>query len=259
MEKLVIVDVYPDLLGTYGDGGNAEILKFRSQLRGYDVEIIRSDSTEPLVKNGDIYLLGGGEDAPQRLAKELLEKSGALSSALESGAVVLGVCAGYQILGESYVSNGNIESGLGLIEVSTSRKSSTRHVGEIIAKSPVLNGYLLTGYENHASETYLGKSVKPLGSVIKGSGNFTKYEGSNNFSEGVIYKTVVGTYLHGPVLARNPKFADYILEMKLGRLESIDDTEIEALRDERLSIVLNSSGAQSFGHHIGSFLTARKV
>ncbi len=156
----------------------------------------------------DVYLLGGGEDGPQTLAARELLGSRALHQAVDDGAAVLAVCAGFQLLGTTFVGpDGAAHEGLGLLDVSTVRGDGGRRVGEIVVEAdPDLGLPELTGYENHACVTALGPDARALGKVTVGYGN-----DSGDGSEGAVAGRIVGTYLHGPVLARNPALADHIL------------------------------------------------
>lgn len=242
---LVIVVVHPDLLGTYGDGGNGIVLARRAAWRGIDVELVQAHSDEPL-PTGDLYCLGGGEDAPQVRAAESLRGDGVLERAHAAGAVVFGVCAGYQLLGVDFPdAAGTAHAGLGLLDVSTRKGFGRRAVGELVAsvrvEGPTVadGGRLppLTGFENHGGVTTLGRGAAPFAKVVTGVGN-----GSGDGTEGAWSGRVLGTYLHGPVLARNPRLADLLLGWALAGsgasppqlLEPLDDREVEELRAERL-------------------------
>jgi len=147
------------------------------------------------------------------------------------GAAVLAVCAGLQVLGHRFAGeDGQIHDGLGLLDCETHRDAGARRVGEVVVDpDPDLSLPDLTGYENHGGVTTLGPSARPLGKVIVGHGN----DGGDG-TEGIINGRVVGTYLHGPVLARNPALADHLLSSVLGPLERLDEPEVLALRSERL-------------------------
>jgi CobQ-like glutamine amidotransferase family enzyme len=230
--RLSICLLFPDLLGTYGDGGNAVVLAKRAEWRGINAEILPVNMGEAVPERCDMYLLGGGEDQPQSEVTSILEQSRALHKAVDRGAVVLAVCAGMQILGESFaIAGGKTRAGLGLLDVTTRRGEGARAVGEISVRPDGEFGYLpLTGYENHGGRTTVGKNARPLGKVISGRGND---DGSK--TEGVIHGKIAGTYLHGPVLARNAQFADRLLEWATGdHLAPLDDADVEALRAERL-------------------------
>lgn len=223
--------LYPELLGTYGDGGNAAVLSQRLRWRGMASETLRVAAGEAIPETADIYLVGGGEDGPQTLASEELAASGAMTRAVDRGAAVLAVCAGFQLLGSEFVGpDGNVHEGLGLLDCRTRRGAGRRRVGEIVVAPEALPMPQLTGYENHQGVTTLGPSSRPLGRVVIGAGN-----DSGDRSEGAVSGRVVGTYLHGPVLARNPALADALLSWVVGELTPLDDAEIEELRDERLA------------------------
>ena len=220
-----IVVVHPDLLGTYGDGGNGRVLTNRARWRGFDVELIAATSDVALPEGGDLYLLGGGEDGPQLASAEAL-RAGALARAVDRGAVVVGVCAGYQILGETFPApDGSLHRGLELLDVKTHR-GTRRSVGEILVTTG--SGSVLTGFENHGGVTTRGAGVAPLGTVTLGVGN-------GDGTDGAVAGRVVGTYLHGPLLARNPAFADSLLEIVVATtLEPIDEDLATDLHDERI-------------------------
>jgi CobQ-like glutamine amidotransferase family enzyme len=230
-EAVSIALLYPELLGTYGDGGNASVLARRLVWRGVPVEVIDVHAGEPIPTGCQIYVMGGGEDAPQALAAQELRKGAALVAAVEAGAAVLAVCAGLQVLGVRFAGeDGKAHDGLGLLDCETHRDDGPRRVGEVVATpDPSLDLPDLTGYENHGGVTTLGPSARPLGRVVVGNGN-----AGGDGTEGIVNGRVVGTYLHGPVLARNPALADHLLASALGPLAPLDDAEVEALRKERL-------------------------
>ncbi len=227
-----IAVLYPELLGTYGDGGNATVLAKRLEWRGIGSELVEVTAGEPTPRSCDIYLVGGGEDGPQSLAARELGASRALHHAVDGGAAVLAICAGFQLLGTSFVGpDGTAHDGLGLLDVATVRGDGNRRVGEIVVEPDADLGLPeLTGYENHACVTALGPEARALGKVSVGYGN-----DSGDGSEGAVAGRIVGTYLHGPVLARNPALADHLLSAIVGPLAPLDDAEVEALRAERLA------------------------
>jgi CobQ-like glutamine amidotransferase family enzyme len=221
--------VFPDLLGTYGDAGNAEVLRQRLRWRGIAAEIVPITGAVP--GELDLYVLGGGEDAAQVLAARRLRRSGGLRRAAARGVPILAVCAGFQILGERFAA-GEIpaQAGLGLVDVTTGR-CSRRAVGEVVAApDPALLCCPLTGFENHLGATTLGPDAAPLGRVERGVGN-----GVGDGVEGAVQGRVVATYLHGPVLARNPELADLLLGWVLGApLEPLAIPAIDGLRSRLL-------------------------
>lgn len=235
-DGLSIALLYPELLGTYGDGGNATVLAQRARWRGIGAEVVEVGAGDPVPRSCQLYLMGGGEDGPQALAVRELKASGALGAAVDAGAAVLAVCAGYQVLGRDFVGPGGAPApGLGLLDCSTARGKGTRRVGEMVVDpAPGFGLPRLTGYENHAGVTSLGPGAQPLGRVRAGHGNDT-----GDGSEGIVTGHVVGTYLHGPVLARNPALADLLLSWVAGPLDPIDDAEVEELRAERMKAARN--------------------
>ncbi|GAA2328548.1 glutamine amidotransferase [Dactylosporangium salmoneum] len=228
---LRLIWLYPDLLSTYGDRGNLLILARRADLRGLPVECAEVRADNPVPADGDIYLLGGGEDGPQALAAQRLAADGSLHRAVERGATVFAVCAGYQLLGHSFFAKGAKYPGLSLLDIDSDRGES-RAVGELAGEThPALGLPTLTGFENHGGRTHLGPGVKPLAKVTTGIGNDGQSEGAWN-------GRILGTYSHGPALARNPAIADLLLRWATGMtMEPIDDRWPTALRNERLSAV----------------------
>lgn len=229
--------LFPDLLGTYGDSGNAAILAARLRWRGIGSEVVTVRSGDAVPEGCQIYVVGGGEDLPQSQAARQLgagRDGGPLRRAVETGAVVLAVCAGMQILGRTFVGPDGLEAeGIGLLDCTTSPGAGTRMVGEIVVDpDPELGLPPLTGYENHAGATTLGLGSSPVGRVRVGSGN-----GRGFGIDGARSGRVLGTYLHGPVLARNPALADLLLSWVVGDLEPLDDSECDDLRAERFAAV----------------------
>lgn len=229
---LRVVWVYPDLLSTYGDRGNLLILARRAGLRGLPVEAVEVRSNQPIPAEGDIYLLGGGEDGPQALAAQRLVTDGGLHRAVDRHAVVFAVCAGYQLLGRSFYAKGQRCAGLELLDMDSDRGPS-RAVGELAGEVDAELGLpTLTGFENHGGRTHLGPGARPLAKVSVGVGN-------DGHTEGAWSGHVLGTYSHGPALSRNPAIADLLLRWATGwdSLETLDDTWPDKLRGERLGAV----------------------
>ena len=219
--------VFPSLLGTYGDGGNASVLAQRLRWRDIKVEVVEVDVDEPLPEQADIYVLGGGEDTAQTLA---VARLGGLARVVDRGAPVFAVCAGFQILGETFLdARGETYAGLGVIDCRTDRLPGSRAVGELLGR-PALDGLVgeLTGYENHGGRTVLGPAAAPFARVEAGVGN-------GDGVDGAVQGSVVATYLHGPALARNPALADWILSKVAGPLSRLDDSEEDELRRERFA------------------------
>ena len=233
---LRIAVVYPDLLGTYGDGGNGLVLLRRAQRRGIAAELVEAPSDRPLPV-ADLYTLGGGEDGPQVQATRALADDGTLARAVADGAVVLAVCAGYQIVGRTFAdAAGQPVAGLGLLDVTTAKGSGPRAVGEIVVEPELDDVDVLTGFENHGGRTTLGPGTRPLGRVRVGVGNGDRTDGAHS-------DRVVGTYLHGPALARNPALADLLLSWATdSALAPLEDRGEAALRRERLRAALGRRG-----------------
>lgn len=239
--------LFPDLLGTYGDSGNAVILAERLRWRGIGSEVVTVRSGEPVPTGCQLYLVGGGEDLPQALAARQLGSGidhGPLHRAVDGGGVVLAVCAGLQILGRAFVGpDGTPAAGIGLVDCETERGRRPRAVGEIVVDpDPALGLPALSGYENHGGVTTLGPGASPLGRVRVGIGN-----GDGSGTDGAVSGRVLGTYLHGPVLARNPALADLLLGWAFGDLAPVDDGEAEDLRAERLAAATDGEGGRRFG------------
>ncbi|MGK4579382.1 type 1 glutamine amidotransferase [Kitasatospora sp. HPMI-4] len=232
--NLRLVWVYPDLLSTYGDRGNALVVERRARQRGLGVQRIDVRSDQAVPTSGDIYLIGGGEDRPQRLAAERLRNDSGLVRAAENGAIIFAVCAGYQILGHEFINDlGEREAGLGLLDVWTARGEGARCVGDVLGEvDPRLGLPQLTGFENHQGVTHLGQGVSPFANVQVGRGN-----GTGDGTEGAWRDTVFGTYMHGPVMARNPLIADMLIKLALdvSALPPADTTWYDALRTERIA------------------------
>ena len=213
-----IVNLLPELLGTYGDQGNVATLSWRLNQRGIENQIIHASAREQIPTDGDFYFLGGGEDDAQVAAVELLRRDDALKKALANGAHLFAVCAGFQLLGKSFpASGGRIIEGLGLLPIIT-EPATPRSVGELLMDSAIGIGEL-TGFENHAGQTRFLEKLQPLGIVKRGVGNH-----ASEACDGAVTDQIIATYMHGPALVRNPKLADFFLTRKLGQLEQINDS-----------------------------------
>lgn len=217
--ELVIAHLFPDLLNLYGDGGNVRILEQRLRWRGIPVEVKRVNHGETVDLSGvDLVMLGGGPDREQRLASaELMGMREQLHAYVEDGGVLLAICGGYQILGHEWLLGDEVVKGLGVVDMTTERAaggSGDRLIDNIVLTSPLAKRPVV-GYENHAGRTHLGAGVEPFGAVASATGH-----GNNDADkqDGVRYKNVVGTYLHGPLLAKNAEVADDLLARALDRL-----------------------------------------
>ena len=223
--------VLPDVMGTYGDGGNAVVLRQRLRLRGIPAEIVEITLDGPVPDSLDLYTLGGAEDYAQRLATRHLLRHPGLQRAVDRGAPVLAICAAIQVLGHWYeTSAGERVEGVGLLDVTTSPQAE-RTIGEVVSE-PLIDGLTesLTGFENHRGGTVLGPDARPLARVVKGAGNRL-----GDGIDGAVQGSVVATYLHGPCLARNPELADLLLSRVVGSLPPLELPEVDQLRRERLA------------------------
>ena len=242
-DSLRIGVIFPEVLGTYGDGGNALVLQTRARLRGYAATIEQISVGDPIPAELDIYTLGGGEDTAQALVEEHVKPGTGLYRAVAAGRPLLAICAGLQVLGEWYEdAEGRKISGLGMLDCTTIPQGK-RTIGELVSK-PLIPGLteLLTGFENHGGATRLGPDAKPLGVVQAGRGNGAEMGSANRLIDGAVQGSVIATYMHGPALARNPQLADLLLARALGaelaELPPLVMPEVEALRRERLQASL---------------------
>ena len=230
--EIAIALIRPGLLGTYGDRGNATVLAARLRRRGIPARVLDLDRG-PVPSDADLYLLGGGEDGAQSSVAADAQLRGALHTAVGRGAVVLGVCAGFQLLGNAFeTGSGERVEGFGVLDCRSARRDGTRAVGEVFSQPRAELGLpSLTGFENHGGGTWLSPGLPPFGSLELGVGN-----GDGTGTEGAISGHVIGTYLHGPVLARNPALADLLLGWAVGEtLEPLPMPEVDRLRAERLA------------------------
>ena len=238
MPKLTIGLVLPDVLGTYGDDGNALVLRERARRRGIDASIERIMLHDDVPPSCDLYTLGGGEDSAQLLAAARLSASPGLQAAAADGRPIFAVCAGLQVLGHTFRAHGNEVEGVGLLDVTTA-PLTRRATGEL-ASEPTRAGITaelsepLTGFENHMGATVLGPDATALGRVTRGVGNGADGEKV----DGVVQGSVIATYMHGPALARNPQLADLLiaraLDIPLAELEPLELDAVTKLREERL-------------------------
>ncbi len=226
--------IYPEVFGVNGDNGNAIVLKERLVRRNIDAEIVRVDLDTKVPSSLDIYLLGGTEHVGQVIGAEKLRKQKGFRKAIRKGVPVLAVGAAMQIMGQFYPdAKGRHLDGLHLLDVVTVL-GEQRSIGEVVAE-PIIPGLLepLTGFENHLGQTSLGPDASPLATVIEGEGNGS---GENPPWEGAVQGSIVGTYLHGPVLARNPELADYLLAQATEqKLPPLQIAGLQRLREERLA------------------------
>jgi CobQ-like glutamine amidotransferase family enzyme len=225
---LRVLALYPDLMNIYADRGNLTVFERRATWRGMGFELAGAGIGDEIDPDAhDLIYIGGGQDRDQALcARDLATvKREALHAAAGRGAVVFAVCGGLQLLGHGYEMEGERLPGVGLVDLDTRREDGPRLLGNIAIALDLPGGPArLAGFENHAGRTYLGEGTEPLGHVISGRGN----NGSDG-TEGVrggAHGTVIGTYMHGPLLPKNTAFADWLVATALGlhALPALDDT-----------------------------------
>lgn len=223
----------PDVLSTYSDAGNATVLRQRMRWRGIPARIVACTAESAPATTCDIYLIGGGEDTAQLYAMQWLRAHPTLCAALQTSAVTLAVCAGFQILGNTIVDrSGAHHPGAGILDIFTT-PGKKRAVGEVIADCLIPEVGVLSGFENHRGLTTLGPDLHPLGHVRQGIGNTDNRTAIRD--DGALTDRIIATYLHGPVLARNPALADHIISQATGlQLSDLDVPDQDALRTHHL-------------------------
>lgn len=217
--KITIGHLYPDLLNLYGDRGNIACLMQRLKWRGIEAETVEFELNAAIdFEKVDIVLLGGGSDREQRIVcQKLKEIQEDFKAYVEDDGVVIAVCGGYQLLGRYYKTDEGTIEGLNLVDLYTEQEEG-RLIDNIVLQSDLFE-MPVVGFENHGGRTYINDN-KPFGKVLYGSGN----DGKSGY-EGVVYKNVIGTYLHGPLLPKNPKVCDWLLGRALQRKYGIDDLQ----------------------------------
>ena len=237
--KLRVLSLYPELMNIYADRGNIAVLRARCEWRGIGFEhlgVTVGDALDP--DAADLFYMGGGQDRDQvAVAADMAEtKRDALHAAAGRGAVVLGVCGGYQLLGESYEMGDETLPGVGLVDLKTVREPGERLIGNCAIEADLGTGpRTIAGFENHGGRTYLGTSAEPLGRVLSGHGN----NGKDGY-EGVRKGNVIGTYLHGPLLPKNVWLADRLIELAL-------DTELKPLPGDEMEEAAHASARRAAG------------
>lgn len=228
MTTITIIQLYPNDMNLYGDWGNTLVLKKRLEWRGFRVEIIDhnpGDATD--FSTGDIFVGGGGQDAGQlAIQDDLLSHGEELKNLASNGVPMLLICGMYQLFGRQFVTNdGAVIRGIGVLPVETTA-GKERLIGNITLESDQFG--TIVGYENHSGQTFLDDTVQPLGKVVRGAGNNT-----TDGTEGVQFNNVIATYLHGSLLPKNPKIADFLIAKALERrgipTENLRPLEIDAL------------------------------
>ena len=237
--KLRVLSLYPELMNIYADRGNIAVLRARCEWRGIGFEhlgVTVGDALDP--DAADLFYIGGGQDRDQvAVAADMAStKRDALHAAADRGAVVLGVCGGYQLLGESYEMGDETLPGVGLVDLKTVREPGERLIGNCAIEADLGTGpRTIAGFENHGGRTYLGPSAEPLGRVLSGHGNNGK-----DGHEGVRKGNVIGTYLHGPLLPKNVWLADRLIELALG-------TELQPLPGDEMEEAAHASARRAAG------------
>jgi lipid II isoglutaminyl synthase (glutamine-hydrolysing) len=247
MSSLVVGHLFPDYLNIYADRGNIAVLTARAAWRGYDLDV-RALGANAVIKPGehDLFYIGGGQDREQALiAPELAALGPRLHEAVGAGAAALAVCGGYQLLGRFYRDQSGDElPGIGLLPLHTVA-GSRRMIGDVLLECELEPGEkrTLAGFENHAGRTILDEGAEPLGRVIAGFGN----DGESGY-EGCRSGRVLGTYLHGPLLPRNPWLADWLLAQAVAHKTGTAPT-FEPLADtlERQAHAVSARRAESRG------------
>lgn len=265
--KLTIGWLYPDLMNIYGDRGNIIVLQKRCEWRGINTEIVNIslDTKYEILMACDLLMMGGAQDIQQTIvAKDLEKKKNILSELIENGTPGLYICGGFQFLGKYYKeADGTIIKQLGLLDVYTENPGGERLIGNIAVEvnssprlnrgsrftihsksamnhEPITNNFIIVGFENHGGRTRLGSKIEPLGKVIKGYGS-----NSEDGTEGAMYKNTIGTYLHGPILPKNPELADWLIIKALEKkykekveLAQLDDSLAHKAREALLKRIL---------------------
>jgi CobQ-like glutamine amidotransferase family enzyme len=244
--RIRVGHLYPDYLNIYADRGNIAVLAERARLRGHelDVQAIGMRDAVP-AREIDLFYIGGGQDREQALvAHDLVAKADVLRESVEDDAAFLAVCGGYQLLGRFYRDvAGEDQPGIALLPLQTIA-GARRMIGDVLLDC-AWAGETLAGFENHAGRTLLDAAAAPLGHVVAGFGN----DGASR-EEGCRYRRVYGTYLHGPLLPRNPWFADRLLAEALAHADGArDPVELAPLEDglEREAHAVSAARARSRG------------
>jgi lipid II isoglutaminyl synthase (glutamine-hydrolysing) len=240
--------LYPEYLNIYADRGNIAVFQRRAALRGHELEVVGvsvGDALDPGAH--DLLYVGGGQDREQALiAPDLVAKGPAIEAAVDAGAALLAVCGGYQLLGRGYRGHsGDPMPGIGLFPHETVA-GDRRMIGDVLLQCDWA-GETLAGFENHAGRTRLDPGAEPLGRVVAGFGN----DGESG-DEGVRVGRAIGTYLHGPLLPRNPWLADWLLSQALAHATGGDPPELEPLPD-RLEAEAHAVSAQRARDRGGRF------
>lgn len=237
--ELNLYHMYPRQLNLYGDIGNIKCITDRCKQRNIKINIYEfSQEQKPDLQKGDIFFIGGGSDRTQSIVyKDFLQYKDQFTELIENNKVLLAVCGGYQLLGKKYIDkNGNTIPGLGIFDYESIHSQNDRITGNIILKTKLnIKPNTLVGFENHGGRTF--SKYPPLGQVLTGKGN-----NDLDKTEGAIYKNYIGTYLHGPILPKNPQLADYLIlkalqnKYEINKLEPLDDKIELAAHDKVIKL-----------------------
>lgn len=236
LRKITILQLYPRDMNIYGDNGNVLTVRRRLEWQGYEVEVIEHNPGDKLPSSVDIVIGGGGQDSGQSIVHQDLIKIGPkLKEWADSGVPMLVVCGLYQLFGRFFQTySGDKITGIGIFDAET-YAGEERLIGNIVTSSDRFGEII--GYENHSGQTYLSDSVEPLAIVLKGAGNNLR-----DGHEGATYKNVIGTYLHGSVLPKNPRLADHIISIATENKyhESFDSSSIDSSLTEKARKIARS-------------------
>jgi lipid II isoglutaminyl synthase (glutamine-hydrolysing) len=228
MTVIRVGHLYPEYLNIYADRGNIAVFARRAAWRGHELSVDAIGMGDPIVPGAhDLYYVGGGQDREQALVAENLAAKAAplISAVVDGGAALLAVCGGYQLLGRGYKGfHGEDMPGVGLLPLDTVA-GDTRMIGDVLLDTELVGP--VAGFENHAGRTRLDAGAVPLGRVVSGYGN----DGASGH-EGCVLGRAVGTYLHGPLLPRNPRLADWLLAQALAHRTGGEPPELEPVGDE---------------------------
>lgn len=205
-QSITILHLYARDMNIYGDLGNVLVLRRRLEWHGYDVKVVEYNPGDTFPTDIDIIVGGGGQDSGQDIvAGDLLAIGPRLQHLADRGTPMLMICGLYQLLGKFFkTQDGHVIKGIGLLDIQT-YAGPERLIGNTIVQSPEFGQII--GYENHSGQTFLGSDTTPLGQVVRGAGN----NGQDGL-EGARYKNVIGSYLHGSLLPKNPSIADFLIE-----------------------------------------------
>jgi CobQ-like glutamine amidotransferase family enzyme len=235
--KITIIELYPEAMNLYGDSGNVLTLKRRLEWRGFEIAVQGHDVGDATdFSHADIIVGGGGQDSSQNtIQTDLLSHAIELRQLVEDGVPMLMICGAYQLFGRAFITDtGETIQGVHILPVET-KAGNERLVGNIIIESKEFG--TIVGYENHSGQTILDKGAQPLGQVIQGAGN----NGSDGH-EGIRYHNLIGTYLHGPLLPKNPRIADFLIAKALerkGHTEQLAELDIDKIAQSAHDIARN--------------------